>query len=203
MFIFSRKLYGFRLLSTGLWSLLPLLLTGEQALAHIAIQSSSPKSLALHKVSSKTLLAKVTSSGPATSKKSRRSKGNSAQKALQVKQLATRIPCKPHPKEPRRYSRRHYYRLGKLWLKQRLYTDAVRSFTKAICLTPKGWLHFGTHYYLALAYYKMNRHKKALEAINAARYRIKKKVHRAYYGKLRYRIEQLYQKNERLRRKQR
>ena len=44
------------------------------------------------------------------------------------------------------------YRQGKLFLKQKLFFDAVKAFHQVITQTARGKRHFGAHFYLAQAY---------------------------------------------------
>jgi len=83
------------------------------------------------------------------------------------------------------------YKRGKLWIKQKLYFDAIRSLKKAV-KTQRGKTHFAAHYHLARAYYWLPDIQKAMKTLKKAKGLIKRSIQRRAHQKLSRRIKTLY-----------
>jgi tetratricopeptide (TPR) repeat protein len=90
---------------------------------------------------------------------------------------------------------RPLYLRAKLLYKQRLYVDAIKEFNKVINTTAKGKTHFGSHYYLARAYFWKPDIQKAMATLETAKGLINgNKIKQAAYQKALTQIRSLYGK---------
>ena len=69
------------------------------------------------------------------------------------------------------------YGRGKLFLRKGLYIDAIRELYQAVAKTSRGQNHFGAHYYLAIAYYRIGDITRAMRALTKGKKLTKKKSH--------------------------
>lgn len=83
------------------------------------------------------------------------------------------------------------YERGKLLLRQRLYTDALKEFKKST-YTDKGKTHFGAHFYMAICYLRLSAVAQASKALDKAIKLAKSKRHNAAAARLKKQIDSLY-----------
>lgn len=86
------------------------------------------------------------------------------------------------------------YQRGKLFLKKKLYADAVVELEKAVFQTGKGKKHFAAHYYLARAYYRVGQTAKALKMLKKSKPLIKNSDQKEPYELMLSQINTLFGK---------
>lgn len=84
------------------------------------------------------------------------------------------------------------YERGKLLLRQKQYADAIRDLYRAVYHTPRGKKHFGAHYFLALAYYRLGNITQAMKSLRPAKGLIKNSKQRFTYKLLISKIRNLF-----------
>ncbi len=86
------------------------------------------------------------------------------------------------------------YERGKILLRRGLYLDAMRELFLAARKTQKGHRHFGAHYYLAVAYYRIGDITRAIKTLNEASKLIKNRRQRQVYNSQMAQIKALFGK---------
>jgi hypothetical protein len=84
------------------------------------------------------------------------------------------------------------YKQARLYLQQKLYPDAINALTDAMTKTKQGKTHFGTHYYLAMAYFWLPEIEKTMEFLQQAEKLAKTPAHRQAVKQLKTQISSLY-----------
>jgi hypothetical protein len=84
------------------------------------------------------------------------------------------------------------YQQGKLLLRQKLYVDAVRALYKVVNQTARGKKHFGAHYYLAIAYYKLGNITQSMKYLARAKTFIKNRKQREFHSLMMKKIKVLF-----------
>ena len=85
-----------------------------------------------------------------------------------------------------------HYAKGRVLLRRKLYFDAVRELRLAVYKTKRGKRHFGAHYFLALAYFKLPHIEAALQVINDAQKLARSKRKKKFLERVLSQIKQLY-----------
>lgn len=83
------------------------------------------------------------------------------------------------------------YERGKLLLRQKLYTDALKEFKRA-SYTGKGQKHFGVHFYMAIAHFRLASISNASRLLKKAKLLAVKARHKAAAQRLQKKIYSLY-----------